>query len=159
MLEFEAEFAQFDGGGAVVEGGDDVLGGAAQLEQPVLQVGQLPRREDDGVFGQSPALHGGAAFVGALPAWLRAVAAGPADAHGADGVVGQASAAPGAVAGRAARRCDPFGLDQRRALLVGGHPGIMPVGRLLGAAARRRVTATGWSPGCHVWRAHSTDAQ
>jgi hypothetical protein len=110
------------------------------LEQPVLQVGQFGGGEDDGVLWQSPALHGGAAFVGALAAWLRAVAAGAADFA----VVGQASAAPGAVAGFAAGSTEPFGFDQRRwLLLVGGHGGIMPVGRGVVAAARRTVTGNG----------------
>lgn len=83
---------------AVVRGGFDVLGGAAKLEEPVLQVGEFGGGEDDGVIGQAAALDGGAAFVGALPAGLSAVLAGAADAAG----VGQAAAAPAAVAGGAA---------------------------------------------------------
>lgn len=94
VVEFVGEFAQFGGGGAVVDGGDDVLGGAAQLEQAVLQVGEFGGGQDDGVFGQAAALDGGAAFVGALPARLGAVAAGAADFA----VVGQSAPAPGAVA-------------------------------------------------------------
>jgi hypothetical protein len=79
VVEFFGEFAQFGGGGAVVDGGDDVFGGAAQLEEAVLEVGDFGGREDDGVFGEAAALDGGAAFVGALAAGLGAVAAGSAD--------------------------------------------------------------------------------
>ena len=61
-------------------------------------------------------MDGGAAFVGALAAGLGAVAAGAADFA----VVGQAAAAPGAVAGFAAGSFDEW--------LVGGHVGIMPRG-------------------------------
>jgi hypothetical protein len=49
------------------------------LEEAVLEVGEFAGGEDDGVFGESAALDGGASFVGALPARLGAVAAGPAD--------------------------------------------------------------------------------
>lgn len=78
-------------------------------------------------------MHGGAAFVGALPAWLRAVTTGPADLAVLC-VVGQASSAPCAVAGLAAAR---RWFDQRRALLVGGHVRIMPVDTVFVVAARR----------------------
>lgn len=79
MGEFVGEFAEFGRGGSVVEGGDDVFGGAAELEEAVLEVGEFAGGEDDGVFGEAAALDGGAAFVGALAAGLGAVAAGSAD--------------------------------------------------------------------------------
>lgn len=49
--EFGGEFAEFGGGGAVVECGDDVFGGAAELVEAVLEVGEFCRGEDDCVFG------------------------------------------------------------------------------------------------------------
>jgi hypothetical protein len=77
-VEFACEFAEFGGCCSVVQGGDDVFGCAAELEEAVLEVGQFGGGEDDGVFGEAAALDGGAAFVGALPAGLGAVAAGAA---------------------------------------------------------------------------------
>ena len=73
------EVLQLDRARAVVGGGGHVLGGAAELEQPVLQIGELGGGQDDGVFRQAAALDRGAAFVGALAARLGAVPAWPAD--------------------------------------------------------------------------------
>ena len=91
------QFAQFGGGGAIVGRGDDVFGGAAQLEEAVLEVGDLGVGEHDGVFWQAAALERGAAFVGALAAGLAAVA--PALAAGL--AFFETSATPAAVGGRA----------------------------------------------------------
>lgn len=117
-------------GGAVVEGGDDVFGGTAQLKQAVLEVGEFGGGQDDGVIGQAAALGGGAALVGALAARLGAVAA----ASACLGVVGQLPAAPAAVAGR-------------------GHGGIMPAGSRHGG-----VGSSGRWSGCWVIGAHSCGA-
>lgn len=93
MGEGGGEFGEFAVGGAVVGGGLDVLGGAAELEQPVLEVGEFVGGQDHGVLGQSAALDGRASFVGALSAGLAAVAAGSSDPVG----VRQWAAAPAAV--------------------------------------------------------------
>jgi hypothetical protein len=126
VVEFFGQFAEFGGGGAVVDCCDDVLGCAAELEEAVLEVGQFGGGQDYGVFGEAAALDGRAAFVGALAAGLGAVAARAADDFA---VVGEGAAAPGAVACFAAGWGDPFGGHQ---LLVGGHGGIMPGGLGLG---------------------------
>ena len=95
--DFEGERAQFASVGAVFGGGDDVFGGAAELEEAVLEGGDFGVREHDGVFGESAALEGGAAFVGALAAGLTAVASAAADVA----AFGEAPSAPAAVPGRA----------------------------------------------------------
>ena len=71
------EFAELLRPGSVLHRGQDVFGGAAQLEQPVLQIGDFGRGEDHRVFGKTAALHRGSPFVGALPARLGAVQPGP----------------------------------------------------------------------------------
>jgi hypothetical protein len=96
--DFVGEVAEFFGVGAVAGGGDDVFGGAAELEEAVLEGGDFGVGEDDGVFGEAAALEGGAAFVGALAAGLAAVAAAAADVA----AFGEAAAAPAAVSGCAA---------------------------------------------------------
>lgn len=113
--------------GAVVGGGLDVLGGAAELEEPVLQVGDFGRGEDDGVFGEAAALDGGAAFVGALSARLAAVLAGSADSP----AVGEVASAPAAVS------CVAGGADEGG---VGGRVGGRRVGHgcLCGVHGMRR---------------------
>lgn len=73
------EILELDRARAVVRGGRHVLGGAAKLEQPVLEVGEFRGGQDDGVLRQAAALYRGAAFVGALTAGLGAVPAGSAD--------------------------------------------------------------------------------
>ena len=85
--------AQLVGARAVVGRGRHVLGGAAELEQPVLQVGEFRGGQYHRVLGQPAALDGGSAFVGALSARLGAVAAGAADLA----VLWQAKTAPAAV--------------------------------------------------------------
>lgn len=95
MGDFAGEAAEFGDGRAVVGRGDDVFGGAAELEEPVLQGGDLGVGEDDGVFRETAALEGGAAFVGSLAAGLSAVAAAPADVA----ALFEPSAAPSAVFG------------------------------------------------------------
>jgi hypothetical protein len=79
VVEFGGEFAEFGGGGSVVDGCDDVFCCAAELEESVLEVGEFGGGEDDCVFGEAAALDCGAAFVGALSAGLGAVAAGATD--------------------------------------------------------------------------------
>lgn len=85
-------------------------------------------------------MDGGAAFVGALAAGLGAVAAGSAEF----GVVGEAAAAPGAVAGGG-----PGGAESG---LVGGHGGIMPAGWV--GVVLRHACVGWWSSWGHVGRAH-----
>jgi hypothetical protein len=63
----------------VVRGGDDILGRAPKLEQPVLQVRDLGRGQEDGILGEPPSLHRRTPLVGALPAWLATIAAWPTD--------------------------------------------------------------------------------
>ena len=87
------EATEFGDSGSVRGGGDDVFGGAAELEEAVLEGGDLGVGEDDGVFGQAAALQGGAAFVGALAAGLPTVAASAAHISG----FGEAPAAPATV--------------------------------------------------------------
>jgi hypothetical protein len=103
--DFVGESAEFADVGAVVGGGDDVFGGAAELEQPVLEGGDLGVGEHDGVFGEAAALQCGAAFVGALAAGLAAVAAAAADVA----AFGEAPSAPAAVPGGAAAARDEVG--------------------------------------------------
>jgi hypothetical protein len=100
--DFEGQCAEFADVGAVFGGGDDVFGGAAKLEEAVLEGGDFGVREDDGVFGESAALECGAAFVGALAAGLAAVAATAADVA----AFGEAPSAPAAVPGRASAARD-----------------------------------------------------
>lgn len=51
VVEFGGEFAEFGGGGSVVDGCDDVFCCAAELEESVLEVGEFGGGEDDCVFG------------------------------------------------------------------------------------------------------------
>jgi hypothetical protein len=61
--------------GTILDGSGDVLGGASQAEQAILQLGKLASREHNGVVGKTAPLHGSTAFVGALSARLRTVLA------------------------------------------------------------------------------------
>lgn len=79
LRDFVGEAAEFGRSRAVVGRGDDVFGGAAELEEPVLQGSDFGVGEHDGVFGQSAALEGGATLVGALATGLPAITAAPAD--------------------------------------------------------------------------------
>ena len=78
---------------AVLSGGGDVLRGTPQLEQAILQVGELRSGQHDRVFRQAPTLHRGAPLVRALPTGLRAIQARPALTPR----VRDAAPAPGAV--------------------------------------------------------------
>lgn len=82
--------------GAVVRGGDHVFCGASELEEPVLERGDLGVGHDDGVFRKAAALHGDAALVGALSAGLAAVSPTAADVA----ALGKPSSAPSAMLGR-----------------------------------------------------------
>lgn len=92
----------------VVHCRDDVFGGAAQLEQPVLQVGEFDGGKHDGVLGQATSLYGGASLVGTLAAGLRAVLARPTLAT----AVRDAATAPGAVSNRASSQRGRVGVVQ-----------------------------------------------
>ncbi len=93
--DFVGEAAEFGQGRSIVGRGDDVFGGAAELEEPVLQDGDLGVGEDDGVFGEAAALECGAAFVGSLATGLPTVTAAPADVT----ALFEPAAAPSAVFG------------------------------------------------------------
>lgn len=71
--EFSGHPAEFVGFGAVFGRGDDVFGGAPQLEELVQQRGDLVVGQHDRVFGKTGALERASPFVGALTARLAAV--------------------------------------------------------------------------------------
>ena len=73
---------QFGRSSPVDHRGQHVLGGAAELEDPVGEMVELAPGEHHGVLGQADALYGAALFVGSLPAGLRAVATGPPGSAG-----------------------------------------------------------------------------
>lgn len=98
LCDLVGEAAEFGRGRVVVCRGDEVLCGAAELEEPVLQGRDLGVGENDGVFGQSAPLEGGAALVGALATGLPTVAAAPADVA----ALFEPPAAPSAVLRRSA---------------------------------------------------------
>lgn len=93
--DFARQVPEFGDGGAVVGRGDDVFRGAAELEEPVLEGGDLGVGEDDGVFREATALEGGPTFVSPLAARLPAVTAASTDVA----ALFEASAAPSAVFG------------------------------------------------------------
>lgn len=101
--EFVGHAAQLGGRRAIGGGCADILGGAAQLEQPILQRGDLARGQHDSIRRQTAALDGDSAFVGALPAWLTAVLS--SSSRGAR-LVDQ-PAAPAAVPGRVSSPTTP----------------------------------------------------
>src|SRR6187399_2858770 len=91
--QFAGHVAEFVRVGAVLGGGDDVFGGASQLEEPVDQRGEFGAGQHDGVFGKAGALDGASSFVGALAAGLTAVLPPSADGRS----LFQQTAAPAAV--------------------------------------------------------------
>lgn len=98
--DLRGHLAKFLGIRAVLRGGAHVLGGAAQLEQPVLQIRDLTRREHHRILRQTGALHRPPAFVGPLAARLRAVQPGPALPSGRSDPAAAPRAVPVLASGR-----------------------------------------------------------